>query len=185
MQATSRALKLEDYDEIAFDPDVDGNRVRREGTWNVPNVNNRGLRADDDDGGVDSTTTVESSTMAVKLQDQETVESNFVTMTPPPLNQQTSHLNYFPYPPSRNPAAQHVTFTTSPLHSSYLQQPPHPSAASYFPPTPYLPPVNNYIDFYPSQLDYLHHPMPLCINPIHHKFTPVVHDTWSNHRKWK
>lgn len=161
MQATSRTLKLEDYDEIAFDPDVDGNRVRRETTWNVPNLNNRGLRADDDGGIESESTTVESNTMTTKFKDQEPSESNFVTMAPPAAVQPP--LSYLPYPPSRNPAAQYVSFTTT---------------------SPYLPPVKNYYDFYPSQLDYLYHPMP-CINPAYHKFTPAVHDTWAHYRKWK
>lgn len=164
MQATSRTLKLEDYDEITLNDDVDGNRVRREATRNR-NVNeNRG----DNDDDIDSTTTIESSTIPVKLQEQEQSESNFVTMTPPPFSQQNEY-NHFPYPPSANPLAQYVSITNSPQHQSYL------------------PPVKNYYDFYPSQLDYHrnNYMMHYCINPIHHKFTPVIHDAWSNYHKWK
>ena len=167
MQAASRTLKLEDYDEITFDPNVDGNRVSREAILSDPNGNNRGLRADNVDGAGDLTTTVESSTMTMKFQD---LESNFVTMSPPPSSQGSysePQLGYLPYPPSSNPTAQHVTNTTSPLHP------------------PYLPPVKNYYDFYPSQLDSYRQPMPYCINSVHHKFTPAVHDTWSIYRKWK
>jgi hypothetical protein len=178
LQETSRTLKLEDYEEITFDPNVDDNREKREATSDE-NVNNRGLRADDDDDIV-STTTVESSTIPVmKPEDQESSENSFVTMSPPSSQQDFYHSppmshNHYPYPLSSNPSAQYVSITNQPH--------------------PYLPPVQNYYDFYPSQLDYHHHgyTMPYCnsinsinpinpVNPIHHKFTPL----WSNYRKWK
>lgn len=168
MQPSSRALKLEDYDEITFDPDVDSNRGRREAT-SKGNVKNQSLRADDDDNSVDSTTTVESSTNPMKI-----LEEISVTISPPSSQQDLPYASptynhLFPYPPSINPLAQHVTFTNPTDYQAYL------------------PPIKNYYDFHPSQLDY-HRPsyaMHYCINPIHHKFTPIAHDAWLNYHKWK
>lgn len=168
---TPGILKLEDYDEITFEPSVvEANRVRREAGWNE-DVSNRGLRVGDDDA-IDSTT-VESSTMPMAaLQEQEASDNSFATLSPPAVATSQHHNFYyipsyekFPYPPSQVPAAQHVSITHPPHHR------------------PYLPPVKNYYDFYPSQPDYNY--SPYCMNSIHHKFTPVAHDAWLNYRKWK
>ena len=157
MHETSRALKLEDYEEITFDPDMNENRMRRDTSTDVKN---RGKDADDDDDDEIDSTTVESSTIPMKF------EQDFLPTSTMNLQQQQI---YAPYPPSRGPSAQHVAITHSP---HYLQPP------------PYIPqPIKNHYEFHPSQLDYNN--LPYCINPIHHKFTPIVQNTWSNYRKWK
>lgn len=164
---------MEDYEEITFDPVVEENRVRRDATLRG-DVNKRGLKDGDESADDVDSTTVESSTIPEKLQEQEAHEENFVTLSPPMADASSHHNSYYvpsydkyPYPPSRYPSVQHVSITHSP------------------PPKPYLPPpplVKNYYDFYPSQPDYNF--VPYCINSIRHKFTPIVHDAWSNYRKW-
>lgn len=170
-QVTARALKLEDYDEITFNAGVDVNRVKREATQ-IERAESKDLKAGDDaEDGTDSTT-VESSTISMKMQEQESTDNNFVTL--PPTTDATSHHTYhyvpstshFPYPPSRNPSAQHVTITYSPPHQ----------------------PMKNFYDFYPSQPqpdNNLHSFAPYCINSIQPKYTPTMHDAWSYYRQWK
>lgn len=171
-QVTSRALKLEDYDEITLNPDTVENRVKRE----AKQIDNAGLSNGDYVEDETDSTTVESSTVAMKLQEHDSSDNNFVTLAPE-ASDASSHQNFyyipssthFPhfYPPSRNPSAQHVTITYSPNHK------------------PHLPPMKNFYDFYPSQPDYNRHSFAPCINFIQHKFTPTENDAWTNYRKWK
>lgn len=160
----SRALKLEDYDESTFQPDVKGNRVRRE----TENTSTAGDDADD----AEESTTSESSTVPMLLQESDSSDNNFVTLSPPSIDSSTQQnfyyipsYDHYPYPPSSVPSAQHVSIAHPPNHK------------------PYLPPVKNYYDFYPSQPDYSYNP--LCINSIPHKFSPISHDAASYYRKWK
>lgn len=136
-----RTLQLEDYDEIAFDPDDDNNsdedlnavtRVRRES------------ENDDEPESTTTTALVESSTSALHTTTQETVSSsNHVITTvssmlqvPHPNPPQHFHndINKFPYQLSANPHAQYISITTT-----------------------MPPPLKNYYDFYPSQPDFYYH----------------------------
>lgn len=160
-QKPSEDLKLDDYEEFTFDPDIEANRVRREAATSS-------AEEDSADG-----TTVESSTIQIKLPELEASDSNFATLSPPRESDSNVAQNFyytpsfdqFPYPPSKVPSAQHVAITIPPHHQPYLRS------------------VKNYYDFLPSQPDYNY--IPYCFSSIHHKFTPTVHDTWSNYRKWK
>lgn len=153
-QEIPSALKLEDYSEDTLEPDIKENRVSRQVAVN-----------EDSEIKIESTT-IESSTIAMKLE-QESSGNDFVALSPPtegnsPQNNYVSISSYFPYPPSRNPSAQHVSI----------------------PQSPYLPPKSFY-KFYPSQPDYNYIPY-YCLNFIHHKFIPNVHDTSTYyHHRWK
>lgn len=162
-----RTLKLEDYDEITFEPaleEVDNddedlnalNRVRR--------------KSENDDDGIESTTVLESSATLISQEAATAASSTISTMLqlPQPDPPQQFNNNKFPYPPSSNPHAQYIYFTTQ---------------------KPLL--LKNYYDFYPSQPDFFYHRnynfIPLCttaattIQQYPHKsssstFIPIVHD---------
>lgn len=154
-QDAPSTLKLKDHREITSLPDVKASRVSRQAT------------VSEDDTEIDSTT-IESSTLAMNVEQKESSDNNDDTNSPH-NNYYVSSLSYLPYPPSGNPSSQHLPIIDSPHHKSYL--------------TP-----KSFYNFQPSQPDYSHHSyIPYyCINAIYHKFTPIVHDTWPNYyHKWK
>lgn len=121
-QEAPSALKLEDYVEIVFDPDVEENRVRRETRGNK-DVNNQ-ISNDVSDGEMDSTT-VESSTQAVP-EEEDSTDGKYATLAPPTYQNiyYTPSSPQFPYAPSKNPTAQYVAFTHSPLHYNFYPSQP-------------------------------------------------------------
>lgn len=152
-QAPFNSLKLKDFEEVTFDDGVRGNRVRREAS----------TESSEAAADVADSTTIESS----MIQAQESSFDSSVTLSPPSEpNYQHSPANpSFPYPPSRNSAAQYVSITQSPHYQ------PH-----------YSHPIKSYYDFHPSQPDFI----PYCINWFQNTFAPIVHDTWTrDYRKWK
>ena len=158
-----RASKLEDYLDITSEAGIKGDRVSRQA-----------VTKEDAHNEMDSTT-VESSTIAMKLESEESSHNNFASLSPPTEekspqnNYYVASSSYLPYPASGNQLAQHVSITHSP-HSSSLPQ--HKS----------------FYDFYPSQPDQNHRSyIPYyCINPVHNIFTPIEHNTWpSYYHKWK
>lgn len=131
-QEAPNALKLEDYVEIVFDSDVEENRVRREADDRNKEENNQ-ISNDVSDDEMDSTT-VQSSTLT-SVEEQESTDGKYATL-PPPTQQHfyyTPSSSELPYPPSRNPTAQYVTFTHSPLHYNfYPSQPDYQSFVPYY-----------------------------------------------------
>lgn len=170
-EGTLRTLKLEDYDEIAFDPTQSSDRVRRETIQNVHHT----LRADAKDDAIEEqeSTTIEVTTSAMTTtQAQDSSENNFVTAITPqatPLSfYYMPNYNKLPYPPSKYPSAQHIS----------IAHPPSPLSHQNY----YLP-IKNHYDFHPSRPDYNHNNyFPYC--NIQNSFVPTSHKAW-NYNNWK
>lgn len=168
-----RTLKLEDYDEITFEPaleEVDDDNSSEDEDLNALSRVRRKSENDDDGDGIETTTVLETSTT---LTSQEPATSSIIStmlQLPQPDPPQQFNNNEFSYPPSSNPHAQYIYFTT--------RKPPL---------------LKNYYDFYPSQPDFFYHRnynfIPLCttantaaIQQYPHKssssstFIPIVHD---------
>jgi hypothetical protein len=161
-----RTLKLEDYDEITFDPALHDDNNSDEDL----NAVNRVRRESENDDEIESTTVaVESSAADMHTTTQEAVSSsNHVITTvssmlqlPHPNPPQHFHNNKFPqyYLPSANPHAQYVSITTS------------------MPET-----LRNYYDFYPSQPDFYYHRnyyynyAPWCNQRQSSAFVPIAYN---------
>lgn len=144
-----RTLKLEDYDEITFDPALhhpdDNNKSNDEDL----NALNRVRRESENDDEIESTTVAVESSTAMHATSQEAMSSSNHDITTVSSTQQLPHPNppqhfhndihKFPphhhhYPPSANPHAEYVSITTN------------------MPTT-----LKNYYDFYPSQPDFYYH----------------------------
>lgn len=187
-----RSLKLEDYDEIVFDPNNSIN-ISDEKDDESGDAANRVKRESED--LKEDTTTVESSMHTTIPEDEKEEASNnhVVTISPmlqPPQNPSQESFSttphaldesnkfQYPYPPSRNPNAQYISITHKPtsLPSSYL-----PIQQSYQPQ-----PVKNYYDFIPSQPDFHYNSnyLPMCSN---YRFTPIVsNNAWQIYpQRWK
>lgn len=154
MQETPSAFQLKDYGDFTLDADFKVIRVSRQATQN------------EEAGNDMDSTTIESSTMAMKLE-QESSENNVVELSTQsgakPHPETFEHSSYFPYPPSGNPSAQHVSITHPPYDKPYLAS-------------------RSFYDFFPSQPDYNQQisngffPY-YCINSVYHKFIPIVPNT--------
>lgn len=164
-----KSLKLEDYDEITFDPTQES----RDDKNNHEDFNaaNRVRRESENDEEIETTTVgaVESSTLAIHATSQEDFSSsNQVVVSsmlqlpnnnPPQHFQSDKYANF--YKPSSNPQAQFVSITTN------------------MPPT-----LKNYYDFYPSQPDFYYNRnyfnyMPhagLCNVGNQQNFVPVAYN---------
>lgn len=136
--ALSRTLKLEDYDEITFDPTRgrrDDNKSSDDEDLNAVNRVRRGSENDDE---MESTTVaVESSGAASEGAESSGNQVSAMLQLPLTNPPQQFHGDKFPthfYQPSANPQAQFVSITTA------------------------VPPMlKNYYDFYPSQPDFFYH----------------------------
>jgi hypothetical protein len=156
------ALKLEDYGDVTHHPREQTNRSRRE----AEEVS-RG--ADDNDEELDSTT-VESSTVSVSAEQNDSPVVGLGALTPPAISGSDHHFYYVPspssqpYPPSSNPSAQQVSIT--------------------YPP-PYTP-QKDFYEFHPSHQDFTQQLSPFC-NSIYRTFTPIPipYHVWPNYHKWK
>lgn len=110
-------------------------------------------------------TTIESSTEPVSVEQNDSPVVGLVGLTPPAIsssNQQFYYvpsLSLVPYPASSNPSVQHVSIT-------------------------YPPPRKDFYDFQPSQQDFTQQFAPYC-NSIHRKFTPIPYNVWPNYHNWK
>lgn len=169
---------MEDYDEITFEPTLeddedDDDNSSGDEDLNALNRVRRKSENDDDKDGIESTTVLESS---ATLTSQEAAATSIISsmlqlpQPDPPQQFNNNNNNKFPYPPSSNPHAQYIYFTTQ------------------------KPLLKNYYDFYPSQPDFFYHRnynfIPLCttantavatIQQYPHKsssstFIPIVHD---------
>jgi hypothetical protein len=162
MSTSVRTLKLEDYDEITFDPAlVDDDNKNSEDEEDL-NAANRVRRESENDEESTTTTALDSSTIISREEDtvadaSATVvvgsSSNHVVTTvlqlpqlkpPQEFHNSTSQTtqtnnnnnNQFPYPASSNSHAEYIFITT---HKPPAQ------------------PLRNYYDFYPSQPDFHYH----------------------------
>ena len=166
-------LKLADYDEITFEPIQSSkkHRITREILPNSIVSNSIDERVVEE---FQDATTVESSTIENDKDGSESAPINFVTI-PSITNTIVKHpQSYYPifppypYPASKNPAAEYTDIT----HNSYL-----PSAINQIFTT-----LKSYHDFYPSPPDhsYQHHN---CHNYNHNQFIPSHHNSWNYNGK--
>ncbi|CRL02844.1 CLUMA_CG015876, isoform A, partial [Clunio marinus] len=162
----TKTLNLTDFTESSFDSSVDRNRVRRDAPENKESANQEYKTEIEDDM---ESTSIEPTIIPMSQQEKESSENVFVTLSPPTDSDAFENVNKassydkFPYPTSNIPFAQHVAITHTPRHQYYV------------------PPVKSYYDFNPSQIDYSY--IPHCINSLHHKFVPIIHDAWMNYPK--
>lgn len=164
MSTSPRTLKLEDYDEITFDPALVEDDEKNSEEEEDLNAANRVRRQSENDEELTTlTTALESSTTISREEDStstaaaaavvEGSSSNHVITTissaqqlpqlkppeefyndTPTTTTETTNNNKFPYPASSNAYAQYIYITTN------------------------KPPVlRNYYDFYPSQPDFYYH----------------------------
>jgi hypothetical protein len=165
-KAMTSALKFKNLRDITFHRQIESNRVGKE--METENLRKQpSTTAGDEADDEMNSTTVESSTNLTSIQ--ENYSPDYVALSPPTLANSNYHpsLSPLPYPQSKNPSANQVSITYSPHQK------------------PYQSPIRNRYKFYPSQPDYNHHLGPYCINMIHHKFIPVLRDSWSINSKRK
>lgn len=167
-----RTLKLEDYDEITFDPTHKNHNDNNNSNDEDLNAVNRVRRESENDDEIESTTVadvVESSTAVHTTSEEAMSSSNHVITTvssmlqlPHPNPPQHFHNdnNKFPhhhyYEPSANPHAQYISITTNMPPSSTLK---------------------NYYDFYPSQPDFYYH------RNNYYNYMPLLCNVGSQHQQ--